>query len=147
MNQEFSRMLDKETRPNNETILDMIGKTAGEAWTALTQYLGIEYDFKPETVFYGRKYGWTVRYRRSGRTLCSLFPEEGAFTVLIVLGKKEVEKVFGRESKLSESTKTLIRDTKQVRGGRWLWIRILTTDDITDIKHLLHIKKQPKSLK
>ena len=30
---------------------------------------------------------------KSGKTLCALFPEKNSFTVLIVLGKKEVEKL------------------------------------------------------
>ncbi len=40
------------------------------------------------------KYIGTLRYRKSGKTLCSFFPEKDAFTVLIVLGKKEVEKIL-----------------------------------------------------
>ena len=58
-------------------------------------------DFEREKKFYAKKYGWTVRYRKSGRTLCSFFPEAGAFSVLIVLGGKESAKVEAIKERLN----------------------------------------------
>ncbi|MCP4312147.1 MAG: DUF3788 family protein [Bacteroidetes bacterium] len=42
---------------------------------------------------FSKNYGWTVRYRKSKKTLISYFPENGAFSVLLVLGQKEADKV------------------------------------------------------
>jgi hypothetical protein len=89
----FKRMLEKEHQPSEEEILNTIGQTA--AWINLRHYIEENYDFVPELVFYAKRYGWTIRYRKSGKTLCSLFPESGAFSVLVVLGKKEAEESQG----------------------------------------------------
>ncbi|MHA2273843.1 MAG: DUF3788 domain-containing protein [Candidatus Hodarchaeales archaeon] len=97
------------------------------------------------TVFYGAKYGWTIRYRKSGKTLCSFFPEKGGFTALITLGKNEAQKALAIREELSSPTREHLEGTKQLHDGRWLWIRLLTTRDTEDIKKLLQIKRRPKN--
>lgn len=138
------RMYEKEKVPTDEDIKKFIGKRFAKDWIELSAYLETYYDFIPETVFYGKKYGWTVRYRKSGKTLCSLFPEVGGFTVLIVLGKREVEKVEGVLNELSTNLRTQFNNTKQLHDGRWLWIRISSTVSLEDIKKILQIKRKPK---
>lgn len=144
MEQDFRRMTDKVHRPTEEGMIDFIGAPAKEAWLEIKRFIEERYDFVPETVFYGEKYGWTVRYRKGGKTLCSLFPEQGGFTVLVVLGKKESEKVLSMREELSSRIDKLLGDTEQLHNGRWLWIRLLTVRDTEDIKKLLRIKRKPK---
>ena len=71
----------------------------------------------PETLFYGKKYGRTVRYRKSGKTLCSLFPEKSGFTVLINLGGKEAEKALAIRDELSSKVNELLGAAKQLHDG------------------------------
>ena len=137
-------MLDKNHEPDSQDIILFIGDKGVTEWLEMTSFLKKHYDFQPETVFYGNKYGWTVRYRKSGRTLCSLFPEKGSFTVLITLGKKESELVLSMKSELNSQIFNLVQESRQLRDGRWLWIRILKTNDITDIKRILAAKRKPK---
>lgn len=142
--QNFHRMTDKAHMPTEEEIVSFIGERAKKVWLELRQFIEDNYDMVSETVFYGAKYGWTIRYRKSGKTLCSLFPETGGFTVLIVLGKKESEKALSMRDELSSKIYEFLGDTKQLHDGRWLWIRLLTTSDTVDIKKLLQIKKKSK---
>ena len=104
---EYRRLLNKTSIPNEKFIIDNIGKNSS-LWIELQKYLSDNYDFTRETIFYGKKYGWTIRYRKSGKTLCSLFPEVGAFIILIVLGKKEVEKVYSEIDKLNSEVKDVL---------------------------------------
>lgn len=140
----FERMLDKEHTPTREDIFNYLGKDAVEAWNEITSFLADKYNFEPETVFGGKKYGWEVRYRRSGKTLCALHPEKGAFTILIVLGRKEVEHALAELNEFSPDISAIITGAKQYHDGRWLWIRILNKDNNEDIKRLLQIKKKPQ---
>lgn len=144
MEQDFLRMTDKAHKPTEEEIISFIGERVKEAWQEIRQFLEDRYDLVPETIFYGAKYGWTIRYRKSGKTLCSLFPEKGGFTVLIVLGKKESEKALSIRDELSSKIRKHLEDTKQLHDGRWLWIRLLTTNDTEDVKKLLQVKRKPK---
>ena len=128
---EYKRMLDEGHKPGEEEILAAVGHA--DLWLDLKHYLEQSYDFLPELVFYGRKYGWTLRYRKSGRTLCSLFPEYGAFTVLIVLGRREAEKAVRILGELSRATRRLIGNTKQLHDGKWLWIPVREPEQVEDV--------------
>ena len=139
----YKRLLGKESRPGKEIIQKTIGKTAKAAWNSLQRFINKNYGLVPETVFYGSNYGWALRYRKSGKTLCCFFPEEGAFSVLIVLGRKEIEKTMNMLGEFRNSTKEIILNTPQLHDGRWLWIRIFRVDEIDDIKDLIRIKRRP----
>ena len=138
------RLYAKEKEPSEEAMREFIGARFAEDWINLKEFLKEYYDFNPETVFYGKKYGWTIRYRKSGKTLCSLFPEDSNFTVLIVLGKKEVEKVEKILKELSAALRKQFNSTDQLHDGRWLWIRMSSTRSLSDIKKILQIKRKPK---
>jgi len=144
LERDFSRMRDKTHKPTEEEMLRFIGEPAKEAWSEIREFIEGQYDLVPETVFYGAKYGWTIRYRKGGKTLCSLFPENGGFTVLVVLGKEESEKALAMTHELSSRIRTLLKNTEQSHDGRWLWIRLLTISDTSDIKKLLQIKRRLK---
>jgi hypothetical protein len=144
MSEEFPRMMDKAREPTEGEMMSFVGEGAKAAWTELRQFIEDNYDFMPETVFYGAKYGWTVRYRRSGKTLCSLFPEKGGFSVLLVLGRKDSEKALSMRDELSTRMITILRSTEQLHDGRWLWIRMSTINDVDDVKKLLQTKRKPK---
>ncbi|KPJ51121.1 MAG: hypothetical protein AMJ41_00250 [candidate division Zixibacteria bacterium DG_27] len=110
----------------------------------MREYLNRAYDIEPELLFYGKKYGWTYRYRKSGKSLCSLFPEKDAFTVLITLGKKELEKLDPDLPRLSKKVQGLIRGTELLHDGKWLWIRLPDVGNVEDIKTILKVKRRPK---
>ena len=142
--QETLRMFDNAIKPTEKDILYFLEKPASIAWIDLTSFLNINYDFVPETTFYGKKYGWTVRYRRSGKTLCSLFPEKGSFTILLVFGKNEIQKFEELKFEFSQEIVQLYENTKKLHDGKWLWIRVHKSEDLEDVKMLIVIKKKPK---
>jgi hypothetical protein len=138
----YDRIVSKEHQPTDDEIHETIGNT--RHWLELREYLESSYDFTPE-LFNGGKHGWAIRYRKSGKTLCNLIPERGAFTVLIVLGKKEVEKALSIADKLNANVRQLLEGTEQLHDGRWLWIRVRRHGDVKSIKELLKAKRRPKT--
>ena len=88
----YQRLLNKDKRPSEEEIAKTIGEKSS-LWLEIHQFIGENYNFAPELVFITKGYGWTIRYRKNGKTLAYFFPENGAFSVLLVLGKKEADKV------------------------------------------------------
>ena len=138
------RMLDKEKKPERSDIASFIGQEALEAWDEIVDFIENNYNFTPETVYGGKKYGWEIRYRRSGKSLCTLYPEKGAFTVQIVLGMKESGQATERLHEFSPEIADLITNTDQLHDGRWLWIRVPGKDTADDTKRLIQIKKKPQ---
>ena len=144
-NMNYQRMLDKAHEPSEREVFSYLGNNAKEAWADIISFLKTNYDFLPELDFGGAKYGWSIRYRRSGKSLCTLYPEKGAFTILIVLGKKEVERFEEHMNEFSKEFVESFRSASQFHDGRWLWIRALDKSDTEDIRHLLVMKKKPKN--
>lgn len=111
------RLCDKEVVPTEEQIYTLIG---------------------------GKNYGWNVRYRRSGKTLFAMFPEKEGFTVLLVLGKKEIEAYTARMEEFGTTFKSVYEAAAQFHDGRWLWIKVHAIDELKDIEQMILIKKKPK---
>lgn len=139
---QYQRLLNKEKRPSEEEIIKTIGEKSS-LWLEIHEFVGKNFDFSPELVFFTKKYGWTIRYRRSGKTLVYFFPEDNAFSVLLVLGGKESEQVDLIKDKLKASIKSVFENTEQLHDGRWLWIRVLTKSDVASVKLLLQAKQKP----
>ncbi len=138
------RMVDDARQPTDRQILATIGHRA-ELWATLRDYLAREYDHVPELLFSGKKYGWCYRYRRGGRTLVTLYPEHGGFTVLVVLGRQEVDAASQVMSDQSARVRAAFSEARQLPDGRWLWIRPAFPTDIRSIAALLAFKRRTKS--
>ena len=143
--EKFKRLLHKELVPDVEQIKQTIGKNILSLWNDILNYIKDAYQINPELIFYGKKYGWCYRFRKNSKTLCTIFPENRSFTILITLGKKDVDKLDFKN--LSEYTKNIFNNTPKLHDGRWLWIRVLKVDVISDIKLLLKSKRKPKTEK
>lgn len=139
------RLCDKNLFPSDEQIQAHMGSKASEAWLHLIKFAEQNYDHQPEFIFGGKNYGWNLRYRKSGKTLFSMFPEKDCFTVLLVLGQKEREAYNVRLEEFGEFFKSTYESAPQFHDGRWLWINVRSVEDIVgDIEKMILIKKKPK---
>lgn len=134
---------EKEYCPTAQDISGVLGST-GVLWDRLTRFIADNYEMPGEWNFGGKKYGWNLWYRRSGRTLVSLYPQQGFFVVQIVLGKAEVEQAS--HLKLGTNVQTVFEGTPQLHDGRWLFVKVTTAEDIQDIEQLLVVKRRPKRI-
>ena len=137
------RMLDGQVRPSDRAMDAILGRRVG-LWSDLRQYLDDSYAHKSEMSFDGPRYGWAIRYRRSGKTLVTLYPERGSFTVLVVLGKNEVGKAQQTAADLTRRVRDVMEKAEPRRDGRWLWIRPETKGDVKSVRTLLSAKHRPK---
>ncbi len=128
-------------KPTEKDFLALIGPKA-KLWCEIRSYLASRYDHKPELSVGKKEYDWTIRYRKSGKTLVTLIPEPGGFCVLVVLGKEEIGKAG--QAKLNKCVQGILESAKQYHDGRWLWIRPKNRSDLKSIFTLMCIKKEPK---
>lgn len=86
--------------------------------------------------------GWNVRFYKSGRTLCRVYPKEGYFMVLFVVGRREKEQVELMLPKMSEEIQKIYQETKEGMGQRWLIISLTAQDErYEDLQKLIKIRK------
>lgn len=140
----YERLIDGERRPTERDILNTLGVRASMLWKQLRAFLKVNYDFTPELMYGGQKYGWCFKYRKKGKTLCVLFPESKAFTVLVILGKKEIVQFEEDIGDFNEGTMGLFKSARQYHDGKWLYKRVLSKSDLRDVISLIRIKRRVK---
>ena len=82
----YERLLDKSRQPSDGEMAESTGGLS-DAWKSLRAFIEANYGIEPVVKFGGKKYGWLVNYRKGGRPLCDLYPEQG-FHCTGGLGKK-----------------------------------------------------------
>ena len=131
---------DGNRAPREEELGAALGRSRA-AWKRLRVFLLENYGLDGEWVFYGRKSGWVLRYRKGGKALTTLSPYNGYFTVQIVLGRADYEKA--KESVLRRETREAIETAHPYHDGRWLFPEVRSLKDLDDVTTLLLVKRKP----
>jgi hypothetical protein len=81
-------MYDYSKKPLSEQISDYVNNTL---WEQMNEYLRETYGAKPEICYSkcSAQKGWNIKYKKSGKALCTLYPMYGYFIALIVIGPKQ----------------------------------------------------------
>lgn len=86
--------------------------------------------------------GWNIKFQKSGRALCTIYPKEGYFTAMVVIGKKEKE---AAEAALLEGTarlREIYEQTRECNGQKWLMIDLEDDSQICqDVLRLVAIRR------
>jgi len=79
--------------PAEEDIREFLGE-AKASWDELTAYIEEAYQVKPQNSYSkcSLQPGWNVKYKKSSKSLCTLYPMAGYFIALVVVGQKRKKK-------------------------------------------------------
>lgn len=89
--------------------------------------------------------GWNIKFKKSGKSLCTVYPKENYFTVLVVVSNKEKEQVEKLLPQMSGEIRKIYAETKEGNGQRWLMIDLKNSDAVySDVKQLIRIRRQSK---
>jgi len=136
--------MDASHVPTEGEIARTLGRSA-PLWKRLTTHVAESYGIEPTFVPPSRNYGWEAKYRKGGKTLLSLTPDEGGFTALVVLGERET--AAARELDLGERARGVFDEARQLRDGRWLFVPVESERDVDDVGRLLAVKRRPRTAK
>lgn len=140
------RMMDKTKQPTDAEMIAVIGQPISEAWIKLRRFLVETYHIDPIFNSGGKKYGWNLQHRSGGRPLCEMYPENGSFTSLVVLGKVELDLALSQSESFGKTVQKALVETPRFHDGCWLYIRVMdpTTciQDEEDIQNLILLKKK-----
>jgi hypothetical protein len=133
--------VDKQNQPTMKGIFASIGSKK-ELWDSLERFVAENYRTKRDFAFYGRNYGWALRFRKAGKALLSMYPGESSFTAQIVLGATSTKKASSL--RLGRNVRTVLRNAHEFPEGRWLFIKVGSKQDVRDVQQLLLLKEEPK---
>lgn len=143
----FERMLDKSIIPNESLILETLGQKSYEQLMQFEEILSSRYDLHKELRFpFGNSYGWGYKYSHKTFHLCYAFFEKGAFTIMLQIGDKQVEKAERIITELSDKVRTawLNRYPCGDQGG-WIFYRVIDGHDVLEIIQCIDAKKAPQN--
>jgi hypothetical protein len=111
-------------------------------WEHLTTFIEKTYRIEGTWSTWGpAKSGWNIRYRRNNKSLAALHPQQERILVQIVLGKAQAELALQLE--LGKKISRILRESPQLRDGRWLFIPVTSESDTKDVEKLLLSKMRP----
>ena len=133
----------KSQQPTLEQISSYI---ASPLWGELCQWAEKSYQIEPkvEHSTCSGAPGWNVKYKKGGRALCTLYPDEGQFTALITVGAKEAPEAELLLPTCSDYIRELFAHTQTMNGARWLMIRVTDAQVLEDVKKLIRLRVAPK---
>jgi hypothetical protein len=136
----ISYFIDRDRPPEPGEIENILGVIYSH-WKHIVNFISSSYSMIGDMTYGGKNYGWNLWYRKSGKSLISLYPQEKAFIAQVVLGREQVDNALMLS--LGENVSQALRETPSLHDGRWLFIKVTTETDALDIEKLLLLKKKP----
>lgn len=124
-------------------LQDLLPKEILTKWYELTETIDSLYDVDK---MWNKGFGdWDIeyKYRRGGKTLCTLYAKQDVATLLITYGKAERDKFEQIEKSVSDKLQVIYDNTESLHDGKWLWIPVDEALDVQDIIMMLRIKRRP----
>jgi hypothetical protein len=131
---------DKEHEPTMEETLATVGSKRG-LWEDLIQFIADKYRARGDFKFYGKNYGWALRFRKGGKALVSLYPGQDSLVVQLIIGPTQAEEAF--RLTLGKNARKALEDAHPYPEGRWLFIGVESGQDLADVQRLLMAKARP----
>ena len=132
---------DRSYMPDVDELGELIGS---EAFVALHGCMTSDYRALIRIEYSGDSNlsGWNIKYRKAGRTLCTVYPRDGHFYLLLVVGRREKPRVEELLPSLSEDFRAVYRDTREGMGQRWLLFDVAgQTALLDDILKVVRIRR------
>lgn len=133
----YERMLNKSENPTVENMTAYCGETA-RMFSELNEWIFHEYGTTQTIVFpYGNSYGWGISHKRKGKLVCNVFPENGAFTVMLRMSDPQFASVYDW---LGDYARNYIDNKYPCNDGGWIHYRITAREQLADIQIMLTAK-------
>ncbi len=125
---------------------EIAGYINNPLWAEINQFLAENYEVVPSYTYSScsAQPGWNVKYQKAGRSLCTLYPMDGYFTALVVIGAKEQVAAELIMPLCSAYTQTLFAGSVAVAGARWLMMDITNSSILEDAIRLIQLRRKIK---
>lgn len=138
-------MLEKTPSANDIAIL--LGSELYDVWEKLCSVIDEKYDMDRLWDNGGKAWTYEYKYRRGGKTLCTLYMKEKEIGFMVIFGKAEREKVETIREGLSDEVQKAYDEAKTFHDGKWVMFKPTDTSDFDDYLQLLAIKRKPNRRK
>ena len=138
-------MFEKENINHISTEKEMKEYINNNLWEDFCKYMKDTYNSIPkfECSKCNWEYGWNAKFKKSSKSLCTVYPRENYFSILIVIGKNEKEIFENMLLSFSSAIQKIYKETPEGNGQKWLIIDLEDNDKkYEDIKKIIEIRNK-----
>lgn len=129
--------------PDENDMIGLIGQPLYDVWQRLCAAIDEKYDMDRIWNSGGKAWTYEYKYRRGGKTLCSLYARKNRMGFMVILGKDERAKFEAARNNYSELVQKIYDETKTYHDGKWLMFEPIDTSLFGDFVQILAIKRKP----
>lgn len=132
-----------EDIPSQSAMIELLGQSLFEVWQQLCSTIDEKYEMERLWNTGGKKWTYEYKYRRGGKTLCTLYAREKCIGFMIIFGKDERAKFEAERNDYSQQVQKIYDEAKTYRDGKWVMFEPTDTSMFQDFIKLLGIKRKP----
>lgn len=135
-------IMDKTHYPSMDEINAYFEEKAGKTWREMISFVEGDFKAKPQIAYSvcSGKPGWNVKYKKSGKALCTLYPEREGFVTLVVLGQGDRAAFDLNRGDYCSYITELYDKATLFNGTKWLMISVTDESIFGDVKKLINMK-------
>ncbi len=145
----WSELFDKEHEPSDGQIAEFVSTPL---WCNLADHLQQTYNSKPKIEYSacamdgGIWKGWNVKYKKSGKSLCTLYPKHGYFLSLITVSEKDAAEADLLIPHFCDYVKGLYNRAEFAKHyGKMLGVEVTSEEILQDMKELIALRAGRKA--
>ena len=140
---EWNEMYNEDKQPELNDIFDYAGKKGASLWSTLLGHMESHYRIKPK-IFYSccqGKPGWNIKLTKSGKSVGTIYPEEGGFSVFMVIGYQFDEYLQNNIKRLNDNVgQAYLTSSDYMKMGKWMMFTIKDSSDLDSYLFLVDTK-------
>lgn len=132
-----------DTIPNKEEMTSLVGGSLYEIWEKLCTLIDEKYDMDRLWDKGGKAWTYEYKYRRGGKTLCTLYAKENCVGFMVILGKDERAKFEADRENYTGEVQKIYDAAQTYHDGKWIMFEPVDASLFDDFMRLLQIKRKP----
>jgi hypothetical protein len=132
--------------PEYDAIVAYIKAPTRSLWQELNGFVQEHFKSKPKIQYSicAGKPGWNVKYQKSGKSICTLYPEKECFIALVVVKLDLVVLIEGAQQPFHPQILNLVKSGRPFNGTLWLMITVDDRPVLESVMDLLMLKMSIK---
>lgn len=116
-------------------------------WDELIEFIESTYNVMPQREYSrcSEAPGWNIKYRKSGRSICTLYPQKNKFECLITIGRKESAEMEFVLPLCCDYIQKLYANAGGLNGAKWLMCEVKDREIFENVKNLILLRTKPKT--
>ena len=143
---QWYEMYNREHEPSEAQVQEYI---KSPLFDELNSYLKETYKIKPKLSYSncgmdgGAWKGWNIKYQKSGKSLCTLYPKQEYLQLLVTISARGVDEAALIMPLCTEYIRNLFEQSG-FQGGKYLGIELRDERVLRDVKNLIEIRAKTK---